>query len=263
MKKFNLFLSVLFVLILINGFGILLKIFHLPTFIILVGFRFHLSVFIILMFILVRKDIKLAASYLREINSKNIFKVIAVVLLPVLLLLGSLFLLKKISYKEPDFFYELGLSSIIDFPLYLIWNLPQLLIVYTFFKIIKDNSKTNYLWIFFSTILLFAFELIPMEKETFRLHGVYDLIAVSTISTILVLRIKNFYIYSFILFFTVWMSIILFGSTSIIVINFTLAKNFKEWQGFFIVDKIINEFVITIFYVLIIPFLFILKAREE
>ena len=120
-------LPIVLALVFVNVLGILLKYFQLDEYIIYCwiqislkpGFAFHYYVVRQKHFHIL-KDIFLKPTY------KRLCTIFIWLLIPILLLIPSLLFLKQIKVADPYRFYELGLTSIIDYPIYLVWNLPQL-----------------------------------------------------------------------------------------------------------------------------------------
>jgi hypothetical protein len=197
-----------------------------------------------------------------KLNYKKILLPIVLVFMPVAIVIGGLFIIQKIHFNEPEFLYEFGFSSLIDFPLYFIWNLPQLLIFYTFQKIIKENLKPTFIWVFISCMGFFIYEFIPLTESTLQLIPISEFIMIIILSVILVLRFNNFYLFSFLIFGLTWSLTLSFGSSSQIIVNIVLAKNYNMWEGFFLVEKSIRDFVNIALITLTIMFSFLIKAKK-
>ncbi|MEJ2617472.1 MAG: hypothetical protein P8Z35_21140 [Ignavibacteriaceae bacterium] len=160
------------------------------------------------------------------------------------LLFAILFLLRKIEPGAPDYFYEFGISSITDFPVYLAWNSIQLILFFLFFIYLTSKVKLNLLIIFFIFFLLFVYELIPLKKESFNY---FDLISVFLSGLMVVVMVKyyqNIYWLVIFSFSILWLDFLLFGSNSEMAVNLLFASQYNSWEGFFSVEKDFKVFVL-------------------
>ena len=133
--------TIILLVIIVNALGLSLKYYKLDAYIIFIGFRFYLS--LALPFILIYRN-----SYLGKIKQivlhpeyNKTFQPLLWILLPLVLILASLFFTKQVAVGDPDYFYEFGLSSIFDYPIYIIWNMPQLVNVCNFLSFHSAGSQ--------------------------------------------------------------------------------------------------------------------------
>ncbi|NWF50563.1 MAG: hypothetical protein HXY49_08470 [Ignavibacteriaceae bacterium] len=249
-------LQLLLVILIINAAGFLLRYFELDTFVVFLGFRFHLSLLLPL-FIVLRKDM---IGEIKKILFTPSFKKLLVPFLlcfiPPAFLIGILFLLKKITYSEPDYFYEFGLSSIVDFPVYFFWNLLQLLCFLLFMHFVKSMHKKKFLLLFMVLLFLIAFEFIPFYKDEFS-YSLFAAVVLFFIYAALIIKfVQNVYVESFMIFIPIWIIVLLFGSSSSKIIGIFLAKNYDRWQGFFNVNKPFDEFIYPVYiFLLLVTFI--------
>jgi hypothetical protein len=102
---------------------------------------------------------------------------------------------------------------------------------------LEEKNRFFLLSTFFLLSLL-LFEFIPLGKDKFEIFNALNYAAVVFFVTVLFYRIKNFYSFALILFFTLWSSLLLYGSSSEQLIKMLLARNYSEWEGFLKVDKL-------------------------
>ncbi|HPI37361.1 MAG TPA: hypothetical protein PK397_05390 [Ignavibacteriaceae bacterium] len=237
MKKIPVWLFLLITVITTQGVSYLFKLFEYDPYFFLLGFRFHIAFIIPAVFLFWRSGFIQIKNTLLTFRYKKIIPVLLIMLIPPLLVTGGLFGLEKVKINDSDYFYELGLSSILDFPIYFIWNLPQILFLYSFLLFLKERNSFFLLSTFF-LLSLFLFEFIPLGKDKFEIFNALNYAVVVFFVTVLFYRIKNFYSFALILFFTLWCSLLLYGSSSEQLIKMLLARNYSEWEGFLKVDKL-------------------------
>ncbi len=230
-------------LILVNGLGYLLRYYDLDRFIIILGFRFHLSLILPFVLFLFEKKFHLIKKQIKNINWREVINQLSMLLISTVLIFGSLILIKKADFSDPYFFYELGLSSLIDMPLYFIWNLPQLFMIGIVIHNERDKYKFSFPIIFLFLLLLFAYEFIPMNKEKLLPFNIYNYAAYVLFISLVFIQRKNLYASALTVFLFIWILVLLTGSTNISVIKNILAKNFDEWEGFLEFSKIIVNYI--------------------
>ncbi|HSP87383.1 MAG TPA: hypothetical protein VLN45_04570, partial [Ignavibacteriaceae bacterium] len=125
-------LIVIFVILIVNAAGFLLRYFQLDTYFILIGFRFHLSLLIPFLIVLKYVDFTFVKELIIHPSKQRFLFILILSFLPLLFIPVDMFLLKEFKVGEQDYFFELGLSSITDYPIYLLWNTPQLFIFFIF-----------------------------------------------------------------------------------------------------------------------------------
>jgi hypothetical protein len=235
-------------IIIVNVLGFGLRYFGLNTFINILGFRFHIS-FVLPFFIVYNSNFihYLKISFLKP-ECKNASFTLLIIILPMLIEAGGLFFLKKIDLGDPEYFYEFGISSIADYPIYLIWNFPQLLLLFIFLASVSLNSKFRFISAAMVVILLFVFEFIPLNNANIQYSDIGILISCSIICSFLIKHSKNIYRFGISLFTLFWIAILAFGSNSKIIINLLLASQYNNWEGFFEVDKQILPYTLLIYF---------------
>lgn len=248
--------------LIVDAVGFVLKYFALDTFLIFFGFRFHLA--LVLPFIVVfNKDL---LSNLKQSFSNPEYKKLGRLFLFFLainvLFISVLLLFDKIEVGDPEYFYEFGISSIIDFPVYLIWNAFQLIIFFSFLKSVFLSFQKNYFVLTFTVIFLFIYEFIPLQNFSIDYNAAASFIIMSFIVSLLINSFNNIYFFVFIIFSLLWINILAFGSSSQVLINILFAANYDLWEGFFTVENIFSKFILPVNLFLFLVGLLILKQVE-
>jgi hypothetical protein len=166
-----------------------------------------------------------------------------IILLPALIIGGSLLLMKEIKIAKPDNFYELGISSLIDYPIYLIWNFPNLaaiIAVILFSVSVKKKKIISSASVFF---LIYISEVIPVEFEKYDYFPLINFVLFSLSIGLLITRFQNFYFLSVLIFTSIWLWILGFGCDSKLFVNLFLATQYKNWEGFFLAGKTVSEYL--------------------
>lgn len=248
----------LLAIILVNIIGFGLKFFGQDSYLILLGFRFHLSAILPLLLVIKKEHLSLIKESFLQPPFTHIVKVILAFLFTILLFFTVLFLINKIEIGDPDYFYEFGLSSIVDYPIYLIWNSIQFIFLYSFFFLIQNNFKSSFIVILISAVLIFAYEFIPLKKNIFDYQSISAFILLCVILSMLVKYFNNVYLFAAGLFSIIWINLLAFGTSSPTLVNLLYAAKYNEWEGFFSVDKDFSGFVIPASYFLLLLSLIIL-----
>ena len=256
--------SIFVALLIINLIGILLRYLGLDTYVILFGFRFQLSLVLPLLFFLkvIPKDF-IKDVFKNPKYGKGLF-FISLLIIPLLILFAILFITRKIEFSDPEYFYEFGLSSIVDFPIYLVWNSIQLILFFLFLLFISSFSKLKFTNVFLILIFLFDYEFIPLRGESIDYFQFISLILSASAIGILLKYFHNIYWLIIFSFSILWLHILLFGSKSELLINLILASRYNSWEGFFSIQKELKTFLLPANLLLTNIFLlFSLLKREE
>jgi len=235
-------------IIIVNAGGLCLRYFNLSTYIIIIGFRFHIS-FVLPFIIVFRTDFLpyIKKSFLLP-EKKNFSIFLFLIILPLLIEVGGLIILQKIDIGDPDYFYEFGISSIADYPIYLIWNFPQMILFFFFLESVSSISKFKYIAVAAVIFLLFAFELVSINKPTIPFQDLGILISCSIIFSILINYCRNIYWFGVSLFTILWLAILAYGSSSKTIINLLFASQYNNWEGFFEVMKDYIPFTLPVYF---------------
>jgi len=247
---------VIFAVVVVNIAGIVLRYFNLDTYIIIVGFRFHLS-FVLPFLIIFRTD---QLTFIKKLFTEPHFKKTILpllwILLPVVLIIAVLFLLKKINIGDPEYFYEFGLSSIVDYPIYLLWNFPQIIMLFIFLAVSSTLNNKNIITPFFFIVCIFLYEFIPIGSNGFTITGTISLILTAAVSGLLIKYFQNIYWFVIVVFSVFWLYFLCFGSGSEAIINLLFAARYNSWEGFFSVNKNIVQYLLPV--QLLLTFLLVL-----
>jgi hypothetical protein len=257
-------LPLIVVIIIVNAFGFFIKYHGYNALLILLGYRLYIGLVIPFLFFVY----KIQPSFLKRSLKKNPLDKIGFIFLVILIsiILTSIiyiFLSKKINFS-PEYFYEFGISSIFDYPVYLIWNAPQLLLFGLFITLLHE-SKFSYFYMTLILPLFFMFELFFIKDV--RLIGItiFSSLVVSFLMIEIYRLNKNLYSISIFVFSVIWSSILVFGSSSQLLINNFFAAQYNSWQGFLIAQDNLKISVIpfNLFLTAIIFMLFRNKIRHK
>ena len=243
-KIWNLILAIL----LVNATGLCLRYFNMGTYLILFGFRFHLSFVLPLVIVFNTSFLPyIRRSFINPEYRKASFYLLMIIL-PLLIETGCLYILNKLDLGDPDYFYEFGMSSIADYPIYLIWNFPQMILLFFFLVSVSFNSRFRFITVAVVIFLLFAFELVPFNKAIINYWNLGILISFSIIYSIIINYFRNIYWFGISLFTILWFAILAFGSSSKLMINLLFAGQYDNWDGFFEVVKDYMTFTLPIYF---------------
>jgi hypothetical protein len=236
--------SIFFLILIINIAGVLLKYYGLDAYFILAGFRFYISL-VVPFFMIYRfsmcNDIK---KILVQPSYNKTFQPLGWIFLPLIILFASLYFFKQIEVGDPDYFYEFGLSSIFDYPLYIIWNLPQLLLFAVFLILVQPLIKFNLFFSFLIALSCFMFIFISFNKIKTDYFEIISLVLILALAVLIVKYFQNVYWFSIILFTILWSNILAFGSSSQTMIHLLFASKYDIWGGFFDVSKNIQRYLL-------------------
>lgn len=244
---------------LVNAAGIALRYFELDTYFIFLGFRFHLSAVLPFIILFRKKNLSTLFEEYRNPFFKKKFIPFLLLIISIAVLFAVLFLLNEIGPADPDYFYEFGLSSIFDFPLYLLWNFPQLSLFYLTLLIFSRVNRFHYFNSFIGCVLLFAYEMIPFNSEL-SYNEIISFVLVSLIASLFITKLKSIYWFTVMIFSSVWSVILLFGSKSAAVINIFFAREYDTWVGYFKGSGEINTYIILFFFLIIFIIIFMYVA---
>lgn len=254
-------------IIFVNLCGFLLKVYGLDRHIILLGFRFHISLLIPCVLLFQKGAPEVIKKSLSDFSIRKFGSVFLFAILPPLLLIGGLYLINGTDLSDPEYFYELGLSSIIDYPIYLVWNSPQLIILGLFLNQFTSGRKYKFPWILLAVVLLFAFELIPAGKDPFRIVSALDFSLGAVLFSIFFARLRNIYYMAVYSFTVLWSYSLLFGTSAKALVNMLLARNYDTWEGFFTVTlKSVSDYTFLIqagISLILLLFMFVLNLNKN
>jgi hypothetical protein len=254
--------SIFFMLFATNIAGVLLRYFKLDTYLILLGFRFQLSLCLPFIIIFKKTEISFYKQLFKEPAVKKNFFFISLILLPVIILSAILLILNKIHFGDPEYFFEFGLSSIADFPVYLIWNSIQLIMFFSFLIIVSSNSKYKFSSTIFNIIILFAYMFIPLNGKI-DYFELTSFLIYTIIIGIFILHFQNIYWIIFSAFSILWLNILLFGSNSEMMINLLFASRYHSWEGFFSTAKEFRNYLLPAQLLITLIFLLLNLGKKK
>ena len=250
MKKLPVSLYLL-LLLLLSGSNFALRYFDLPNYFFLIGFRFYGIIFISGIFLLLFHEVGTLKNYLLPFSFVKFYKYLFLVAIPAIVIVGVLFILRKIDLGDPDYFYELGLTSIVDYPLYLIWNFPQFLILYALLQMVELSFKMKIIPNFILLFFFFSAEFFALPKINFDIFPVISyLVVLLAITLFIYKKPTNVLAFSFYFFTIIWLGLLLFGSHSQTLLQIFLAKTYTGWDGFFEINKKMLPFVFPVYFLL-------------
>lgn len=239
-----------------------LLLFDLPTLFIFLGFRFHIVSLIFFVTFLFIHNQTLLIEKIKFSSFKGLFPYSSFTLLIMVLILVSLYFTKNAKFDEPELFYEIGLSSIIDFPLYFLWNLPQFLILLLFLKFFQERVHSNFIICFIIVSILFSPQLILINIEKLDYYSILSYLTASILFSLIIKKFKSIYVATSLIYFVLWLNILSLGTDSITLGKMFLSSNFKEWSGFLIIHKQFDNIVSSAYFG-IVTILFLFKHDEN
>lgn len=265
MNKRSIVVPVLLSIIVVNAAGAALKYFEQPAYIILMGFRFHISAVLPFIFVISRlNSMFIKNEFINPGYKKNYPFVMSLFLLP-FLIAAVLYYLEYLDIGDPEYFYEFGMSSIVDLPVYLIWNAPQLIMFYLFLTVIYENVKLKKIFVFGAAIIPFLFEFIPVDGTMPDLYSAGCLLIMGILNMMIINKFRNIYWFVVFNFLLLWMPLLLFGSESASLVKIIFASRYNIWEGFLELNKKISIYAIPgfILSVSIIFALFYFLTKKE
>lgn len=224
--------------------GFVLKFFELNTYLIIIGFRFHIGTVLPFLFIAGMPLLPYIKKEFVAPRFNKMFLFLLIVLVPMLIGNGILYLMKYIDLGDPEYFYEFGLSSIFDYPIYLVWNAPQLIMLYFFLLSAAETFRVKFIPLVLIILLLFGYEFIPMNKAIVSYTAIGAFGGMALITALLVRYYKNVYWFTAVVFTLLWSAVLLAGSSSKVIINNLFASQFRFWEGILDITKPAGDFYI-------------------
>lgn len=245
MSSRNIFLLVVF-FISTNLVLLFYKFFEIIPQVYFLGFRLNpfLLIFLLLMYLEKRPWTELIEPFKTFGKFKHWFIGLFIPVLAggIILLTGLLF--GKFRTTHPEYFYEFGISSILDFPTYLVWTLPILLgLIYIWMILFRSETATRVL----IHSLTFALGFIGIFIINFNPKLLLNYVGVLLLIFSVMCWTYGFYGYtkslwvsSFTFFVQIYVIVLLFGSTDSFLIKTFFARNYEKWDGFFSIILIKN-----------------------
>jgi len=190
--------------------------------------------------------------------------------LPLLFIPVDFFILKQFRVAEQDYFFEFGLSSIVDYPIYLIWNAPQLFIFFIFMNTVLISPKYKFFKASLLTLFIFLYEIVPFDGVVINFAVINYFTIASFFFTILLVglfvsRIKNIYLFAVVSFSVLWGTVLSFGSSSETIVNILLASQYESWAGFIKLSKKFEyaQYLQPAYLFLVIIFSFLMLKKTK
>ncbi len=249
-----------------NLIGYLLKYFSISPVPIILGLRFHIS--ILFPFLLMANHLQLQNVRENFVNTGKIKISIALglIMLSAAFIMLSALLFGLLQYNDPEYLFEFGLSSVIDFPIYLLWNLPQLFMLYFITAFINRNINklSAKIVVLFSPLI---FEVIFLIKEE-NYSPILLIAATPALIIIISRKISNIYWFAIIIFSFYWLNNLLWGTKSEEIVNILFAASYNAWEGMFSVKYLQSDYLmfvsigLTVFILSSVPDIFLLKKDK-
>ena len=269
------YLLSIIVLVLPLGLSVLFISEDMSQIFIIWGFRLYLP--FILLAILLVVLVWLEKKYFAN-NSRNstyitgsfslavLFQYKYVVLLVVLLslfLFTFLWFSSEVSFEKTEYFYEIGVSSIIDFPTYFIWSTPSMLCLYFAVSFYNRNKTLLFFFIIF-VIALVLLNSDLLENNFAKLSlvnflGIFNIFLIIIMLYVMYVKVKSYFVFQFILFLLVWIAVLVLGSESKLLTNFFIAKSLDMWNGLGIREQAMLP--LSVFYLLVGVFVLLMKPK--
>lgn len=226
----------------------------------LIGFRLNLFlVFNLLLILCYRENLTVIRSYLKNPGKfKNWILIFFIPVFTSLLTILLIYQIGTLKYRKPEFLIEFGLTTLLDIPIYYLWNLP-LLLSYLILIILMIEKFTFPRTLLFAFVLNLSF-LIPgmgiwTTKFQFLLLSDLILIFGMILFTLSVARFTgSAWLSIFSALISIYSFVLVFGSKNSFVIKTFFASTYKEWEGIFSIKKIEPEIIDLIYASIIILF---------
>jgi len=241
-----------------SGAAVGLQLLGLSPFVIILGFRFHVCLVISGLFFIMNAPEILFHSV--RYAWGRLFGLLCLLLIvsgiPFVLIPAGI-----ASFHKGENFFELGVSSIFDFPIYFIWNLPQFLMLYCVLKqTVKLKASLFYivLFIVILAVPLFIPFSTPLPVWSFAQAGL-----LLVIISLLVNKSLNWIEFTINLFFILWSTVLLFGTENEMLVKIFLGKNYNSWEGFIVSKAYSIEVLRTTYLAVVLVISALLRKRRN
>ncbi len=230
--------------VIVNIIGFLLRVNGLDTYCILSGFRLQLS-FVLPFFIALNEDgLSLIKNALTRPSYNKNWQPLFWIFFPFIVLSAVLYFAKIINVGDPEYFYEFGLSSVFDLPIYFLWNFPQLLLFALYLVMIRPYLKGKTAAASLVIIALMAYRFIPFGKGKFDYPDFSVLVFAALSAGLVVKYFMNIYWFCIVFFMIFWLNLLAFGTNSQIMLHMLFAAEYDKWEGFFDVGRAFYRFIL-------------------
>lgn len=211
------------------------------------GFRLNLFLLLnlILIFLYYKKlTIELLLPFKVFGKFKYWFAALSIPVLMSGIVISAAYIFGEVKIPKLKYFYEFGMTSLLDFPMYFVWTLPFIFsMIYVWF-IVLDTP--NYFSKVINSILISlsfsGFYLYNYDKVDIGNYVIYFLLTSSV-----VLYNYSFYKWSrslwatsFSTFMTIFSFVLVFGSSNEFLIRTFFARYYDKWEGSFNFNLIKN-----------------------
>lgn len=237
-------------LVISNFLGFLLLSFGYLPIVNILGFRFYLPIIVTTLLIAIFGKHLLKIEHIKPYLTFNLLRDFFQIIV-IFLVAGLIFFIFPHQFSEPDWMFEFGFSSIVDFPLYFIWNAPQILLLLYILSFLRKDSSGKYLaYIFLPLLNVFHFiasnEILPtlLNSASLLLYTYFFIFHIRKFQSLPSLCIVAFTI--------PWLIFLLSGIENPTIIKILYASNPVSWNGFMQNSQLNNYFTLICFSALII-----------
>lgn len=211
------------------------------------GFRLNLFILLNLLLIFLYYK-KLTIELLLPFKTFGKFKHwITAFLIPVMIsgiVIGAAYIFGEVKVPKLKYFYEFGMTSLLDFPMYFVWTLPFIFSMIYIWFIVLDTQ--NYFSKVINSILISlsfsGFYLYNYDKVEIGDYVIYFLLTSSVVlfNYSFFKWSRSLWAASFSIFMTIFSFVLVFGSSNEFLIRTFFARNYNKWEGFFNFNLIKN-----------------------
>jgi hypothetical protein len=211
------------------------------------GFRFNLFLLlnVILIFAYYKKfTIEQLAPFKRFGKFKHWFAAFSIPVLLAGFVICVVYLFGEVKISKQKYFYEFGMTSLLDFPMYFVWTLPFIFsTLYLLFNVLNTN---RYFSSIIKSILIAVstsgFYLYYFDEDRIIAYIVYFLLVSSIMlfNYAFFMWCRSIWVASFSIFMAIFSFVLVFGSSNEFLIKTFFARNYEKWEGFFNLKLIEN-----------------------
>ncbi|NPV12026.1 MAG: hypothetical protein HPY57_09575 [Ignavibacteria bacterium] len=165
------------------------------------------------------------------------------------------------KFKKPEFLIEFGVSSLVDLPIYYIWNLPLLLSSLFVITLILEDFK--FLKVFGVCLLLSLSFISAKPVFTLSKFNPEYFSFLALVFAVLFYNLTIFKIYNsiwltiFSVLISIYSFVLVFGSNNTFLIKTFFARMYSSWNGLFVFKKLDVYLIDLLFAGLMIIFAFL------
>lgn len=238
----------------------------------LLGFRLNLFLLVNLIILYFNRDkLPNMIDYFKKIGKFKNW--VTVFIIPILLTLITLLVLNFISvplkYEKPQFLIEFGFSSILDLPIYYLWNLPFLISVLMIWILLYSESKLIRAFgvslILSLTCIMANNNLISGDLDLKNLSFILLIFSMIFFNCSVLKFFQSFWLTVFSILISIYAYVLFFGSSNTFVIKTFFARMYSDWPGIFVIKKNYAEFIDFIFagFMILFAVLFFIFDKKK